>query len=120
MATVTYSGRVTRSMTGGGYVKKTSKHAGSGACRKRTQKRVAEMLGLQLMPPPSAPTTRQTRSMTRKVHIKKLSSDHAAGNSDHQTRKRVGEMLGLFKTVPTKSILYEEQANLIATCFDPA
>ena len=118
MATVTHSGRVTRSMAGGGYVKKTSQRAGSGACRAgRTQKRVAEMLDLQLMPPTSAPTTRQTRSMTREVHIRKLSSDHAAGNGDHQTHKRVGEMLGLFKTVPTKSILYEKQADLIATCF---
>ena len=43
-----HSGRVTRSMARGGYVKKTSKRAGSGACRRRTQKRVAEMLGLQL------------------------------------------------------------------------
>ena len=51
-----------------------------------------------------------------------MSSDHAAagGNSDPEdpeAHKRVGEMLGLFKTVPTKSILYEEQANFIATCF---
>jgi hypothetical protein len=111
-----HSGRLTRSMTRGGYVKKSSQRAGSGACRSQTQKRVAEMLGLQLMPP-SAPTTRQTRSTTREVHIRKVSSDHAAGNSEPQTHKRVGEMLGLFKTVPTKSTLYDEQASLIATSF---
>ena len=40
-----HSGRVTRSMARGGYVKKTSQCAGSGACRRQTQKHVAEMLG---------------------------------------------------------------------------
>jgi hypothetical protein len=114
-----HSDRVTRSMARGGYVKKTSKRAGSGACRRQTQKRVAKMLGLQPMPP-SAPISRQvqTRSITREMpHIRKVSLDHAAGNSEPQTHKRVGEMFGLFKTVSTKSTVYDEQAGLIATSF---
>ena len=115
-----YSGRLTRSMTTGGYIKKTNQRAGSGASRCQTQKRVAEMLDLQIVSSSEPPITRQTRSMTREVHIRKVSGAHTAAGNDapeHQTQTCVGEMLGLFKTVPTKSILDEEQAILIATSF---
>ena len=68
--------------------KKTNQRAGSGASRGQIQKRVAEMLDLQIVSP-SEPSTRQTRSMTREVHIRKVSGAHTAAGNDapeHQTQ----------------------------------
>ena len=114
-----YSGRLTRSMTSGVYVKKTSQRAGSGASRRQTQECVAKMLGLQSVPPsaPIATTSRDdaAMSMTKGAYVREVSQSRGSGASKPEIQ-RVGEILSLFKivAVPTKSILDEEQATLIA------
>ena len=57
-----------------------------------------------------------TTSITEGVYVREASQPRGDGASRPEIQQRVGEMLGLFKivAVPTKSILDEEQATLIA------
>ena len=105
-----YTGRVTRSMTGGVYLKKTSQRRGHGASKPKTQQHVAKMLDLLKSNESDVP-------MTDRAYVRKVNQAESSGASKHQTQKCIGEMLGLFKivAVPTKSVLDKQQATLIAT-----
>ena len=107
-----YTGRMTRSMTRGVYVRKasSSQHAGHGASKRQTQEHVAEMLGL-------SKDIESDVSIASKVYVKEVSQPADSSASKHQTQKCIGEMLGLFKIVdrPTERILDKQQATLIAT-----
>ena len=62
-------------------------------------------------------TTAAAKSMTAGVYVREVSQTRGSGASRPEVQQRVGEMLGLFKVVPvpTKSVLRDEQAILIAT-----
>ena len=105
-----YTGRVTRSMTRGVYVRKPSQRRGHGASKPKTQQRVAKMLDLLKSTESDVPTT-------NRAYVRKVNQAEGSGASKHQTQECIGEMLGLFKivAVPTKSVLDKQQATLIAT-----
>ena len=103
-----YTGRLTRSMTRGVYVREVRQRAGHGASKPETQECVRKMLSL---------LKDSDEPMTSRAYIRKVSQPAGSGVPKREIQKCVGEMLGLFKKVdgPAQSILGEEQANLIAT-----
>ena len=114
-----YSGRLTRSMTGAGSIKNTrlTRQTRRSMTRKvHTRKARSDHHGAEHQ---SVVVFVAEPTITEGVYVREASHDQTGGSgaSSPDIQQRVGEMLGLFKIVPvpTNSILNEEQATLIAT-----